>query len=154
MEPSNRRRVVRALEVTVGTGRRYSDFGPGLDVYPPGAAVMVGLALSRPRLTERLAGRLRSQMNEGFLDEVRHLATRPCPMSRTAGQAIGYRELMAHVGGTLQLAEALVSIDTRLRGFAKRQESWFRRDPRVRWFDAEDPDLTRKVRAFWETGRQ
>ena len=139
MEPSNRRRIVRALEVTEGSGRPFSSYGPGLGHYPPTQFVQVGLRWDRQRLDERIAARYRRQMADGFLDEVRSLAE--APMSRTASQALGYKELLSHVRGDATLDDALDLAVVRTRRFARRQERWFRRDPRIPWLDAPaNPD--------------
>jgi len=140
MEPTNRRRVVRALEVTLGSGRPFSSFGPGLEAYAPSPVPQVGLALSRPVLAERVAARYRAQLEAGFLDEVRALAARPEGLSATAAQALGYKELLEHVRGACSLDEAVALAVARTRRFAVRQERWFRRDPRIRWLDASDPE--------------
>jgi tRNA dimethylallyltransferase len=134
IEPTNRRRIVRALEVTIGSGRPFSSYGPGLAHYPPAPFVQVGLRWERDRLDERIAARYQRQMADGFLDEVRSLATGP--VSRTASQALGYKELLAHLRGELTLDEALELAVVRTRRFARRQERWFRRDPRIHWLDA------------------
>ena len=90
----------------------------------------------------RIAERYRAQLDAGFLDEIRALAARPAGVSRTAAQALGYKELLAHVAGAAPLDEALEDAVVRTRRFARRQERWFRRDPRITWFDppADDPD--------------
>ena len=134
MEPTNRRRIVRALEVTIGSGRPFSSYGPGLAHYPATPFVQVGLRWERDRLDERIAARYRRQMADGFLDEVRSLAGQP--ISRTASQALGYKELLAHVHGQRSLDDALELAVVRTRRFARRQERWFRRDPRIHWLDA------------------
>ncbi len=136
-EPSNRRRVVRALEVCVGAGRPFSSFGPGLSVYPPTSFGLLGLNRSRAELGERIARRYREQMAAGFLDEVAGLAGRPAGLSRTARQALGYRELLAHLEGDMGLDQALDEAIRRTRAFARRQQAWFGRDPRIRWLDPE-----------------
>jgi tRNA dimethylallyltransferase len=138
MEPTNRRRVVRALEVTLGSGRPFSSYGPGLRTYPPTTFTLVGLHVSRSELDRRIEDRLRVQMAAGFLDEVRALRAAPGGLSRTAGQALGYRELLSHLAGELDLDEAVEQAITRTRQFARRQERWFRRDPRIGWVDGED----------------
>ncbi|MCU0267690.1 MAG: tRNA (adenosine(37)-N6)-dimethylallyltransferase MiaA [Acidimicrobiales bacterium] len=135
MEPTNRRRVVRALEVTLGSGRPFSSFGPGLAAYPPTRFLLVGLRLPRPVLDARIAARYRDQLDDGFLDEVRALAARPGGLSRTAAQALGYKELLDHLAGAVTLDDALERAVTRTRRFARRQERWFRRDPRIRWLE-------------------
>lgn len=143
MEPTNRRRVLRALEVTLGSGRPFSSYGPGLDAHPAGPVAIVGLHRERAEVAARIERRYRRQLADGFLDEVRRLH-RGLPLSRTAAQALGYRELLAHLDA-LDRGEAHPSLDealdlaiTRTRQFAVRQERWFRRDPRIRWIDAAD----------------
>jgi tRNA dimethylallyltransferase len=140
MEPTNRRRVVRALEVCVGSGRPFSSFGPGLDAYPPTEVVQIGLRWRRDALTARIEARLHAMVEAGFVAEVAALAARPEGLSRTARQAIGYAELLDHVDGRLSLDEAVATTVARTRRFAVRQDRWFRRDPRIHWVDiAEDP---------------
>ena len=148
MEPNNRRRVVRALEVTLGSGRPFSSFGPGLDAHPPSPVNMVGLWLPRPVVAARIDARYHRQLDDGFLDEVRALRRLPHPLSRTAAQALGYRELLGHLRAVGRgephptLAEALDEAISRTRRFARRQRVWFRRDPRITWIGAaEDPSV-------------
>ena len=137
MEPTNRRRIVRALEVTVGSGRAFSSYGPGLDAYPPTAFRLVGLSLPRETLETRITRRLDSHLAAGFVDEVRALGSAGEPLSRTARQALGYRELLAHLDGRCTLADAVAETARRTRAFARRQRAWFRRDPRITWLDVE-----------------
>lgn len=141
MEPTNRRRVVRALEVTLGSGRPFSSFGPGLNTYPPVPIRQVGLRWSREALARRIEQRYAAQMQAGFLDEVASLAARPQPLSRTARQALGYKELLAHLEGRCSLDGALAEAIARTRRFATRQERWFRRDPRIQWVDVDGDPL-------------
>jgi tRNA dimethylallyltransferase len=136
MEPTNRRRIVRALEVTLGSGRPFSSHGPGLESYPPTSVRVVGLRVERAALDCRIDSRFRRQLADGFVDEVRTLAARPAGWSRTAAQALGYRELLDHVVGDRDLEECVAEAITRTRQFARRQERWFRRDPRIEWVDA------------------
>ncbi len=133
MEPTNRRRVVRALEVTIGSGRPFSAFGPGLEAYPATGVTQVGLSLSAEAIDRRIEDRLGRMVEAGLVDEVRALAARPGGISRTARQALGYREVLAHVEGGAPLADCLEEAVRRTRQFARRQASWFRRDPRVTW---------------------
>ena len=146
MEPTNRRRVMRALEVTLGSGRPFSSYGPGLGRHPPTPFVQVGLRWDRSRLDDRIAARYQRQMADGFFDEVRSLAKRP--ISRTASQALGYKELLAHLRGEMTLDDALDLAVVRTRRFARRQERWFRRDPRIRWLDA--PASVADVLSAWD----
>ena len=136
MEPTNVRRVVRALEVTLGSGRKFSSFGPGVATYPPIPFLQFGLRWPRDVLTTRISERVDRMMDQGLLDEVRSLAQGP--ISRTARQALGYKELFDHLDGVLSLDAAVETIRTRTRQFAVRQERWFRRDPRIRWIDIDD----------------
>ena len=136
MEPTNRRRVVRALEVTLGSGRAFSSYGPGLDVYRPITHPVVGLRLDRDELDRRIEVRVHQQLDAGWVDEVRCLAERPGGLSTTAGQALGYGELLAHLRGEMDLDEATDEIVARTRRFQRRQDRWFRRDPRITWVDA------------------
>ena len=152
MNPTNCRRVLRALEVTIGSGRPFSEFGPGLGAYPPVRTAIFGLRMDRSALDERLRDRLDAQLAAGFVEEVRRLEAQPGGLSRTARQALGYRELLTHVEQGVPLAAAREQALTRLRRFARRQEGWFRRDPRVRWFDATAPDLLEAVCAAWLGG--
>jgi tRNA dimethylallyltransferase len=138
IEPGNRRRIVRALEVTLGSGRSFSSFGPGLQAYPPTDAVLLGLRWPRAELAARIERRVEAMMVAGLLAEVGRVARGG--LSRTAAQALGYKELLAHLDGRVSLDEAVAQIVQRTRQFAVRQERWFRRDPRVRWFDIDrDP---------------
>lgn len=139
MEPTNRRRVLRALEVTLGSGRPFSSFGPGLAQYPPTPIVMVGLDRPREVLDQRIAERYQHQLDAGFLDEVQTLLDSPLGWSRTAAQALGYKELAEHLRGEAILEEALDLAIRRTRRFARRQQRWFRRDPRITWVDADRP---------------
>jgi tRNA dimethylallyltransferase len=136
--PSNRRRVVRALEVTLGSGRRFSSFGPGLGAYPASRFALIGLRLPAAVVARRIDQRFRAQLDGGFLDEVRGLAARRAGLSRTARQALGYRELLAHVEQGLPLDEAAAEGIRRTRSFARRQRAWFRRDPRITWIEPID----------------
>jgi tRNA dimethylallyltransferase len=155
MEPTNVRRVVRALEVCEGSGRRFSSFGPGLDAYPPSPVAQVGLEWDRAVLTARIEQRVHQMMADGLLDEVRRLHAAPGGLSRTAAQALGYKELMTHLDGACSLDEAIDQVMVRTRQFAVRQLRWFRRDPRVRWVRVEhDPvtDVTPTVLAALDAG--
>jgi tRNA dimethylallyltransferase len=140
MEPSNERRVVRALEVTLGSGRPFSSFGPGIAHYPPVAFEQIGLQWPRPLLAARIETRVHRMVEGGLVREVAALLAEPGGLSRTAAQALGYKELIGHLAGECSLDEAVDTIVRRTRRFAVRQERWFRRDPRIRWVPIEhDP---------------
>lgn len=133
MEPSNRRRVLRALEVCLGAGRPFSSFGPGLEQYPPAPFPIVGIDIDLQLLRDRIATRYDQQLHAGFLAEVETLRSAPAGISRTARQALGYRELFDHLDNGTPLDRAVATAITRTNQFARRQMRWFRRDPRIRW---------------------
>ncbi len=137
MEPTNRRRVVRALEVTLGSGRPFSSFGPGLEEYPAAPFPVLGLAMERNVLDQRIAQRYEQQIADGFLAEVQTLVARPAGLGRTARQALGYAELLDHIENGTPLAGALETAVTRTRRFARRQQRWFGRDPRINWIETD-----------------
>jgi tRNA dimethylallyltransferase len=135
MEPTNRRRIVRALEVTEGSGRPFSSFGPGVDAYRPSPRfVLAGVWLPRPIVAERIARRVADMVAAGLVDEVRRLAARLGP---TARQALGYKELLGHIESGTPVPDAVDQTIGRTRAFSVRQRRWFRRDPRIRWFATE-----------------
>lgn len=134
IDPGNRRRALRALEVTLGSGRPFSSYGPGVGAFPPTPWSLAGVWLPRRVVAARLAARLDAMVGAGFVEEVRDLAA--LGLSRSAGQALGYREILAHVRHGTPLAEALDAALRRTRQFARRQRMWWRRDPRVAWFGA------------------
>ena len=135
LEPGNERRIVRALEVCQGSGRPFSSFGPGTDAYPPITTPQIGLRWNRDALTRRVAARVHAMIERGLLKEVAVLLAAPGGLSRTARQALGYKELIDVVEHGAPLADAVEQIIVRTRQFAVRQERWFRRDPRIRWVD-------------------
>jgi tRNA dimethylallyltransferase len=141
IEPGNRRRVLRALEVTIGSGVPFSSSGPGLGAYPATSWRIAGLWLPRPVGAERIARRFDAMLAAGLLDEVKGLAARPGGLSRTARQALGYRELLAHVEQGEPFDAAVDTAVGRTRAFARRQRVWWRRDPRIGWYGSDDNPL-------------
>ena len=138
METTNRRRVLRALEVTVGSGKPFSAHGNPLSDYGATRFRQAGIWLPRDLLAGRIARRYDQQMAAGFLDEVRGLDELDPRPSRTATQALGYKELLEHLHGRATLDEALETAISRTRAFARRQRVWFRRDPRITWLGSSD----------------
>ena len=137
IEPTNSRRLVRALEVCLGSGRRFSSFGPGANVYPPTEFRQVGILWPRPELAQRIEIRVHSMIEAGWVEEVRKLLAMPAPLSLTARQALGYKELISHLEGHMSLDHAVAETILRTRQFAVRQERWFRRDPRIDWVNVD-----------------
>ena len=140
VQPGNRRRVVRALEVAIGSGRPFSSYGPGVASFPPTDWRLAGVWLPREVVAERIEKRFSAMLDAGFVEEVRELSGHPGGLSRTARQALGYRELLAHVEEGASLETAVDLAVRRTRHFARRQRMWWRRDPRVRWYgSAQNP---------------
>lgn len=144
IEPANVRRTVRALEVIELTGRPFSDNAAGWDRYESRYGLLAaGLDRDRSVLRERIARRVDEMLTAGLVAEARELAARG-NLSRTARMALGYRQVL-DAGSTEDLAGIRESIVRATVRFARRQDSWFRADPRIRWFDATEPDLLAAV---------
>ncbi|MDQ3991198.1 MAG: tRNA (adenosine(37)-N6)-dimethylallyltransferase MiaA [Actinomycetota bacterium] len=141
MEPSNRRRVVRALEVAALTGRPFSTFASSWARYPEGRVVTAGVRLDPEALRRRIDERVVGMVDGGLLDEVRALMRRGHDPFLTASQAIGYVEAVQHLRGWIDREDMIASMSRRTRALARRQMAWFRRDPRIRWFDAGEDAL-------------
>jgi tRNA dimethylallyltransferase len=137
--PSNGRRIVRALEVIEISGRPFAATMPAYKQNRP--AVQIGLTLPRPDLDRRIAARVDRMWQAGLEAEVRRLDARGLRAGRTASRALGYQQLLRYLDGEWTLDEARLETIKATRRFARRQESWFRRDPRVTWLDAAAPNL-------------
>jgi len=132
IQPGNLRRTVRALEVMELTGRPFSSFRAAMDdPVSRYRLTVLGLDPGAELLRARVAERVAEMAGAGLVEEVRRLAGRP--MSRTARQALGYKELLDAIEQGTPVAEALEAVVRRTRAYARRQLAWFRRDPRVRW---------------------
>ena len=136
MEPTNLRRIVRALEVAALTGRPFSSFASGWDDYPADRVRAAGVLVPSETLRARIQQRARRMLEGGLLDETRRLLDRGAEPLLTASQAIGYAEAAQHLAGRITLDEAFETIVRRTKALARRQMAWFRRDPRIRWFEA------------------
>jgi tRNA dimethylallyltransferase len=135
--PGNGRRIVRALEVIQLSGRPFSATLPGYEsVYP---AVQIGLRLPRAELDRRIADRVGQMWQAGFVAEVRDLAGRGLRAGRTASRALGYAQVLRFLAGEWPEERAAAETVRATRRFARRQEAWFRRDPRIQWLAADDP---------------
>ncbi|WP_040161898.1 tRNA (adenosine(37)-N6)-dimethylallyltransferase MiaA [Mobilicoccus massiliensis] len=139
IEPNNVRRIVRALEVVELTGRPFSATMPRREYLRP--TVMLGLGVERAVLDERIARRTARMWTDGLLDEVEQLEERGLSRTRTASRAVGYREALAQLAGRMREQEAIEATTTATRRLVRRQESWFRADPRIAWLDGTAPDL-------------
>jgi tRNA dimethylallyltransferase len=143
--PGNGRRIVRALEVIELTGRPFSAKLPE-PRYALDGVIQLGLDVPRPVLDERITERVRQMWAAGFVDEVRELVRHGLREGLTAGRALGYRQILAFLDGEYDEDEAFRRTVTQTRKFARRQDGWFRRDPRIHWLPAGADDLlTRAV---------
>ncbi|CAN5790989.1 tRNA (adenosine(37)-N6)-dimethylallyltransferase MiaA [soil metagenome] len=136
IEPDNVRRVVRALEVPAITGRRFSAFAQGWRHHDRDRVRVAGVRMPAEAVAARIEIRVSAMFAAGWLEEVRGLVERGSGDWLTSSQAIGYAELVRHLDGRLSLEEAWEGTVRRTKNLARRQMAWFRRDPRVRWFDA------------------
>jgi tRNA dimethylallyltransferase len=134
---SNGRRIVRALEVIELSGRPFTATMPAFEQNRP--AVQLGLILPRPELDLRIAARVDRMWQAGLEEEVNGLIAQGLRGGRTASRALGYQQVLRYLDGEWSLEEARLETIKATKRFARRQESWFRRDPRVRWLDASQP---------------
>jgi tRNA dimethylallyltransferase len=137
--PTNGRRIVRALEVVELTGRPFSATLPNR-TYLYDRVVQLGLDVPRDVLDRRIEERVDRMWRAGLVDEVRTLEDAGLRDSRTARRALGYVQVLAFLAGEYDEAEARARTIQATRRFARRQDAWFRRDPRISWlrFDADD----------------
>ena len=139
MEPSNGRRVVRALEVVLLHGAM-----PGAMTEYVSHVPTTYLGLDRPDLGERVDRRVDRMWEQGLVEEVRHLG----PLGVTAARALGYAQAVKQLAGELTEAEARAQTKAATRRFVRRQRSWFRRDPRITWLDPGADLLTQAAAAL------
>jgi tRNA dimethylallyltransferase len=148
--PGNGRRIVRALEVVELTGRPY---GPTLPAhrYRLPDVVQIGLDIDRPVLDARIAERVDAMWAAGLVAEVAALAADGLREGRTASRALGYRQVLEFLDGTCTEQEAKEATVAGTRRFARRQDSWFRKDPRITWLAWDAPDLLDRAYALAES---
>ena len=138
---NDQRRIARALEVIELTGRAFSAQLPDYQEIEP--TIHLGLSMDRPILHERIAARVELMWDHGWVDEVRSLLEVGLAEGRTASRGIGYAQIRRHLDGELSAAEAKEETIVRTRQFARRQDTWFRRDPRIHWIDGSAADAER-----------
>ena len=151
--PGNARRIVRALEVIELTGRPYTPQLPE-PVYALPGVVQIGLAIERDELDARIESRVQRMWDQGFVAEVAELGRRGLADTRTASRALGYRPVLDFLAGDIGEAEARRRTVQATRRFARRQDSWFRRDPRIRWLRYDRADLVEAALACLESGME
>ena len=138
--PGNTRRIVRALEVIELTGRPFAATLPERRYRLPDV-VQIGLTIDRAPLDARIADRVDAMWAAGFVDEVRRLAAAGLRESLTASRALGYRQVLRFLDGEITEAQARELTIGATRKFARRQDSWFRKDARIHWLRYDRPDL-------------
>jgi tRNA dimethylallyltransferase len=137
--PTNGRRIVRALEVIELTGAPFTARLP--EPIPYYDACQLGIDLDPAALDSRVSARVDAMWSAGLVDEVRGLEAAGLREGRTASRALGYQQVLRYLAGECEEAQAHADTVQATRRFVRRQRSWFRRDPRVRWLDAAGPDL-------------
>ena len=135
IDPGNVRRTVRALEVAAITGKPFSSYAAAWESFPSDRVRAAGVRLTPEQLSTRVETRVQQMLAAGWLDEVEKLMAGGSGGWLTSTQAIGYAELARHLGDELSLEDAVQQTVKRNRNLARRQMAWFRRDPRIRWFD-------------------
>lgn len=145
LHPNDHRRLIRALEVYTKTGRPISDFQQQFAAPKASSPRVFVLHWPRRELYGRIDQRVEAMFRAGLVDEVRRLASGPLPLSPTARQALGYREVLDHLAGRYDLPTTLERVKTHTRQFAKRQGTWFRSLPECRFVPVADPLDPREV---------
>jgi len=141
IDPENGRRIVRALEIVTLTGEPFAAALPD-EIESWQEVLEIGLRMDRELLVARLAERVRRMWDTGIVDETEVLISKGLRESVTAGYAIGYAQALSQLDGELSQDQAIESTTKLTQKYARRQMSWFKRDPRINWLDALDPEVT------------
>ena len=141
IDPENGRRIVRALEIVTLTGEPFAAALPD-EIESWQEVLEIGLRMDRELLVARLAERVRGMWDTGMVNETEVLISKGLRESVTAGYAIGYAQALAQLDGELSQDQAIESTTKLTQKYARRQMSWFKRDPRINWLDALDPEVT------------
>jgi tRNA dimethylallyltransferase len=145
IHPRNVRRLIRALEVHARTGQPITALQRRGE--PPSAVLQIGLTMAREALYRAIDARVDAQIAAGLVDEVRGLLARGYSPELPAMQGLGYKEIVAYLLGRVALDEAVRVLKRNTRRFAKRQWTWFRADPRIRWLAVDGMDAAAVARA-------
>jgi tRNA dimethylallyltransferase len=137
IEPGNLRRTIRALEVAAVSGRTFSSFATAWETYDAARLRAAGITMPAAARRTRIEHRVHAMLDAGWLDEVRGLVERGLARWLTSSKAIGYEELARHLAGELTIDEAVARTIGRTVELARRQLAWFRKDPRIRWFESD-----------------
>lgn len=149
---SDDRRIIRAVEVYRLTGRPFTSYMPQREYHPQiSPVVQIGLKIDRWLLHERIEQRVYKMIDVGWIDEVQRLLEHGLQQAPTASRAIGYRQIIDYLAGSSTKDEAIESTIVATRRFARRQETWFKADPRVHWIDSQSNDLVAQVQTIIES---
>jgi tRNA dimethylallyltransferase len=141
IDPENGRRIVRALEIVTLTGEPFAAALPD-EIESWQEVLEIGLRMDREILVAKLAERVQGMWSRGMVQETKHLVSQGLRESVTAGYAIGYAQALAQLDGELSQEQAIESTTKLTQKYARRQMSWFKRDTRINWLDALDPEVT------------
>jgi tRNA dimethylallyltransferase len=141
IDPENGRRIVRALEIVTLTGEPFAAALPD-EIESWQEVLEIGLRMDREILVANLAQRVRGMWEKGMVEETKDLISKGLRESVTAGYAIGYAQALAQLDGELSEEQAIESTTKLTQKYARRQMSWFKRDTRIYWLDAQDPEVT------------
>jgi tRNA dimethylallyltransferase len=141
IEPANTRRIIRALEVIEVTGQPYSANLPSDTSLRYPDALHIGLSMERSSLAPRIEARVHRMWQSGLLDEVDELIEAGLLKGSTAQRAIGYAQVIAMRKGEISEAQAIEETIVATRQYVRRQETWFKRDPRIQWIGEDQPRL-------------
>lgn len=130
----NHQRLIRALEISIGTGKPFSSFLTESHAKRNFKAIKIGLTAERPLIYDRINHRVDLMIKKGLLDEVKSLYTHK---HLNALQTVGYKELFSYLDNEITLDFAIEEIKKNTRRFAKRQLTWFRKDRDINWFDIQ-----------------
>ena len=145
--PGNGRRIVRALEVIELTGEPYHSRLPDpVEEFP---SVRVGLEIDRVSMDARIEQRVDQMLESGLVEEVQELESQGLRNAPTASRAIGYSQVLAHLSGEITQIQMREKIIYATQKFARRQQRWFRQDPRIRWEPWDSAQLTDSVLAHF-----
>ena len=147
IDPENGRRIVRALEIVTLTGEPFAAALPD-EIESWQEVLEIGLRMDREILVAKLAERVRGMWSRGMVEETKLLVSQGLRESVTAGYAIGYAQALAQLDGELSQEQAIESTTKLTQKYARRQMSWFKRDTRINWLDALDPEVTNLANAL------
>ena len=151
LHPNDQKRVIRALEVTILTGKPYSEQVQSFanSAYTDVPALLIGLRWERKSLELRIRERVDSMMAQGLLEETKTLFTKGIPLEHPSMMGLGYRQLLQYLSGQIALKDAVERIKVDTRRFAKRQMTWFSRDLRIHWLNMDtETDLCVLLRSI------